>query len=766
MKNQTVQELILTAKNATSEATRQVAAEVAAVKNAAKEASGAAAQMQAACERAFTAISNAVQESTAALNAHIALQKSARGGLGAQQHSSSGSVQTDASQTPLGTAASSLGNNTSCLQGLMGAYVAASGAATLFARDSETLQSVQTRLLTTVSALAGVLQLSNALQATATLRTNAVKVVTDLWRGAQNLMNGSLVAGSTAAKLLWGAISMGATVVIGAAIAAVSRWIDKNKEARQAAEAQAQAIEQANNAARDSAASTVSAQMTEYSKLQEAWQALGDNMTAKRKFIDENKSAFDALGVSISSVSDAENLLITNQNAFTTSLKNKAIQIAATAMAAKSYEEAIQLMLDAERHQALTPQEDKRAQETARKTVMKRHKIGSQAWAGSADYITGKKSNNDPVMQEYAKDYQLAYAAMRTKIRKEKQASAKQKINAKQAEGDQSIRKATELTQANQKTYAEAGFRAIKETTAQTIPAALTMPTIPATPKTAQPTSYQHSSKEEKKEQFADVVPPRLYPQNTAPVQPAQMPTSPTQLPPSSLEIVASVRLRMENLEKAQQEIAKLREMLQLDSLSEKERSGIEASIGSWETYTESLGGAEQKQGTVRDKAGEVANTMSAVGGVVSSLAAVTDENTAGWLNWGAGVINSVAQAVPQIAKLVIANTATAATGAAASVASIPIVGWIMAGLAVTSVLASLAAVPKFANGGIAYGPTLGLFGEYSGAQHNPEVVAPLDRLQAMLQPAGGGGDVRFRIEGRTLVGVIEKEKNHKNRTK
>ncbi len=79
------------------------------------------------------------------------------------------------------------------------------------------------------------------------------------------------------------------------------------------------------------------------------------------------------------------------------------------------------------------------------------------------------------------------------------------------------------------------------------------------------------------------------------------------------------------------------------------------------------------------------------------------------------------------------------------------------------------AALPKFANGGIAYGPTLGLFGEYAGAKSNPEVVAPLDRLRSLMglnEPtSGGGGEVKFRIEGRTLVGLMDKMTRYDKRT-
>ncbi len=41
--------------------------------------------------------------------------------------------------------------------------------------------------------------------------------------------------------------------------------------------------------------------------------------------------------------------------------------------------------------------------------------------------------------------------------------------------------------------------------------------------------------------------------------------------------------------------------------------------------------------------------------------------------------------------------------------------------------------VPKFADGGIVSGPTLGLMGEYAGANTNPEVIAPLNKLKDMM---------------------------------
>ena len=115
----------------------------------------------------------------------------------------------------------------------------------------------------------------------------------------------------------------------------------------------------------------------------------------------------------------------------------------------------------------------------------------------------------------------------------------------------------------------------------------------------------------------------------------------------------------------------------------------------------------------------------------------------------------------------VAANTAKAGSGAASSVASIPYVGPVLAIAAMASVIAALASLPKFANGGLVYGPTVGLMGEYGGASSNPEVIAPLSRLRSLLGEGGGTGrsEVKFRIEGRELVGILNKQTNINRRS-
>jgi len=111
------------------------------------------------------------------------------------------------------------------------------------------------------------------------------------------------------------------------------------------------------------------------------------------------------------------------------------------------------------------------------------------------------------------------------------------------------------------------------------------------------------------------------------------------------------------------------------------------------------------------------------------------------------------------------ATQSAAATGPAAIITQPAFLATLIAG-----VLGAFAAIPKFASGGIAYGPTVGMIGEYPGASSNPEVIAPLDKLKGMLAGSGGGRD-RFFIpttrirKGDIYISYKEAEKEFGMRT-
>lgn len=72
-----------------------------------------------------------------------------------------------------------------------------------------------------------------------------------------------------------------------------------------------------------------------------------------------------------------------------------------------------------------------------------------------------------------------------------------------------------------------------------------------------------------------------------------------------------------------------------------------------------------------------------------------------------------------------------------------------------------------FAKGGVVTGPTLGLIGEGIGTNRgNPEIVAPLDRLQSIIQPRNQKVEVggQFSINGQDLVLVLQRANSDRTR--
>ncbi len=100
---------------------------------------------------------------------------------------------------------------------------------------------------------------------------------------------------------------------IAALVAVISHFVSKANEAKKAAQEFSEAII-------DGCYKPIGS----VELLSAKWNALGDDMEAKKKFVEENKAAFDELGVSINGVTDAENLLIANKGAFVDAMVAKA----------------------------------------------------------------------------------------------------------------------------------------------------------------------------------------------------------------------------------------------------------------------------------------------------------------------------------------------------------------------------------------------------------------------------------------------------------
>ena len=211
-----------------------------------------------------------------------------------------------------------------------------------------------------------------------------------------------------------------------------------------------------------------------------------------------------------------------------------------------------------------------------------------------------------------------------------------------------------------------------------------------------------------------------------------------------------------------------------------KGNQGSTAAGSSFGTFTKGWGGLKGIGNSIRDIKSALTETDNAwdaltqtVDGFISmfqnlqQVVEIIDTITAATQTMQAADNAATQQQLANDASKVAGNTAVAGSGAASAMASIPYVGPILAIAAVASILATLATLPKFANGGLVYGPTVGLMGEYSGASNNPEVIAPLNKLRSLLGEGGGGrSEVKFRIEGRELVGIMNKQNNIYTRSK
>lgn len=212
----------------------------------------------------------------------------------------------------------------------------------------------------------------------------------------------------------------------------------------------------------------------------------------------------------------------------------------------------------------------------------------------------------------------------------------------------------------------------------------------------------------------------------------------------------------------------------------------IKGAVGAVTAITEALQGnrsAWEAVVTVVDSLLSLYDSVTTIISIIQALTAASAahaatktteavaEGTAAGAREAAAATNTAAAVQEVVAnKLATASfTELAAAQYMAAHAYIPFAGFGIGAGFTAAMLAAVAAagIPALAEGGIASGPTLALVGEYGGASGNPEVIAPLDKLRKMLAPAGGVdlSSVEFKIKGRTLVAILDKEINLNKRS-
>ena len=74
--------------------------------------------------------------------------------------------------------------------------------------------------------------------------------------------------------------------------------------------------------------------------------------------------------------------------------------------------------------------------------------------------------------------------------------------------------------------------------------------------------------------------------------------------------------------------------------------------------------------------------------------------------------------------------------------------------------LISKIGLPKLAQGGLAYAPTMAMVGDNKNARVDPEVIAPLSKLKGMLDNGGSPYILSTRVSGADLIVIMEKARN------
>lgn len=243
-------------------------------------------------------------------------------------------------QAALASGKSVLSGMVAGVQGLSSALSAGQSVLSVFVGDNERLAAIQARLQGVMSVLVNVQQVSNVLHAAGALRVGVLSRVTGVLTGAQAGLSAALGISTVAAGALMATLTLGLSVAITGLSLLIDRWAGQQKKA---AKEQEELIN-----VQKRAADGAGQQKLAYGQLQQQWNELGDDLEAKRRFIDENRGGFEKLGVSVAGVQDAENLLVKNSQSFIQALEQRAKAMAAGEVAAERYKEAMSKRIEAD----------------------------------------------------------------------------------------------------------------------------------------------------------------------------------------------------------------------------------------------------------------------------------------------------------------------------------------------------------------------------------------------------------------------------------
>lgn len=233
----------------------------------------------------------------------------------------------------------------------LNATSAALGVVAQLTGNEEDAKKAVIAFTTAQSALSAATKIQNALQKQSNTMLAVAKVQTLASTAAVNLetaaksKNVVVSKAATVAQAAFNKVAMAnpyvllATAIIGVT-AALGTFIAMSSKSKAAQLAEAKAAEESKTY-HEALNSELKNCIPTYYKLQTEWKNLRTE-AEKTKWIKENQTEFNKLGISVSSVTDAENVFVNNTNAVIQALMLRAKAAAQSALAQKKYEQALE----------------------------------------------------------------------------------------------------------------------------------------------------------------------------------------------------------------------------------------------------------------------------------------------------------------------------------------------------------------------------------------------------------------------------------------
>lgn len=209
--------------------------------------------------------------------------------------------------------------------------------ASLLGIEQSRLTQIQTKLQTMISITNSLQQIANVLNGAGIANTLLLSRAKQVLTAANMALATSLGISTVAAQALMATLTLGLSIVITGLVLLWDNYTTSQAEAAKANEAFRSKVA-------DMSASTVA----NFQKMSGEYEALGESLEDKQKYIDENQEAFKRLGLSITSVADAENLFNSQKDAFIESIELRAKAAAAMELASEKYKASMITMMEAE----------------------------------------------------------------------------------------------------------------------------------------------------------------------------------------------------------------------------------------------------------------------------------------------------------------------------------------------------------------------------------------------------------------------------------